>query len=170
MQTCLAQSESARPKTNTCMGAMSLFNIAHVACLLITWQRASRARSGRIKDHRLDHATTLEGPALSRQLRCHCNGIEVHQLPALSQHPCKILCPGCSDIKIAAEIKVSQRWALRQHSCKPLRILSFRFTARQLDVLMRHWAVNAVSCQERTAFSGCVIAGVVPEDHAQVMH
>jgi hypothetical protein len=66
--------------------------------------------------------------------------IEVHQLPALSQHPCKILCPGCSEIKIAAEIKVSQRWALRQHSCKPLCILSFHFTARQLDVLIRHWA------------------------------
>ena len=41
IQTCLAQSESARPETNTCMGTMCLF---HVACLLITWQREIRAR------------------------------------------------------------------------------------------------------------------------------
>ena len=46
--------------------------------------------------------------------------IEVSQRCALRQHSCKPLCPGCSEIRIAAEIKMRQRWALRQHSCKTL--------------------------------------------------
>jgi hypothetical protein len=50
-----------------------------------------------------------------------------------AEHSCKTLCPSCSDKTIAAEIKVHQRWALLQHSCKPLCILSFHFTARQLE-------------------------------------
>jgi hypothetical protein len=40
--------------------------------------------------------------------------IDVHQLLALSQHSCKPICPGRSESKIAAEIKVRQRWALSQ--------------------------------------------------------
>ncbi len=50
--------------------------------------------------------------------------IEVHQLPALSQHFFKHSLPpqlrNTAEIMIAAEIKVSQRWALHQHFCKTL--------------------------------------------------
>jgi hypothetical protein len=53
--------------------------------------------------------------------------IEVHQLPALPQDSCKPLCPGCSEARIAAEIKTRQRWALRQHSCKLLYSMSFHY-------------------------------------------
>ena len=60
--------------------------------------------------------------------------IEVSQLPALSQHSCKPLCPLSSEIIIVTQIKVHQRCqSLRQHSCKPLCILSFHFKARQLE-------------------------------------
>jgi hypothetical protein len=43
--------------------------------------------------------------------------IEVSQRWALRQHCCKPLCPSWPDL-IVPEIEVSQRWALRQHSCK----------------------------------------------------
>jgi hypothetical protein len=49
--------------------------------------------------------------------------IEVSQRWALRQHSCKPLCHCCSN-PIEAEIKVNQCWALRQHLCKPLCILS----------------------------------------------
>jgi hypothetical protein len=45
--------------------------------------------------------------------------IEVSQRWALPQHSGKLLCPACL-YPIAAEIEVSQRCALRQHSCKTL--------------------------------------------------
>jgi hypothetical protein len=44
--------------------------------------------------------------------------IEVSQRCALRQHSCQALCPCWSDV-IAVEIEVSQRCALRQHSCEP---------------------------------------------------
>ena len=45
--------------------------------------------------------------------------IEVSQRCGLCQHSCKALCPDCSD-QIAADIEVSQRCALHQHSGKAL--------------------------------------------------
>ena len=72
---------------------------------------------------------------------------------ALNTCSCKTLCPACSDC-IVAEIKVRQRWALRQHSCKHLFILSLHFTAAQLEFLMRQAVIN-VSCL-RTSFSAAM--------------
>ena len=43
--------------------------------------------------------------------------IEVSQRCALAQHSCKPLCPACFNV-IAPKIEVSQRCALRQKSCK----------------------------------------------------
>ena len=46
--------------------------------------------------------------------------IEVSQRWALPQHSCKTLCPSMADVTVT-DIKVHQRWALCQHSsCKPL--------------------------------------------------
>jgi hypothetical protein len=45
--------------------------------------------------------------------------IEVSQRWALRKHSCKPLCPGCSNF-IVTEIETSQRCTLRQHSCKTL--------------------------------------------------
>ncbi len=45
--------------------------------------------------------------------------MEVSQRWALRQHTCQKLCPCIRDV-IAVEDEVSQRWALRQHCCKAL--------------------------------------------------
>ena len=48
--------------------------------------------------------------------------VDVHQLPARPQHSCKTRCPiAIPAVPFADEIEVSQRWALRQYSCKALR-------------------------------------------------
>ena len=59
--------------------------------------------------------------------------VEVSQLPTLTQHSYNPLCPDCSETRFATEVKVHQRWSLRQHSCKTLCICSFHFTLRQLE-------------------------------------
>ncbi len=71
--------------------------------------------------------------------------IEVLQLPALSQHSCKSLCPVFFKIEIAAEIQMSQRWTLCQHS-KSLFMLSFYIALRQLECADAAQAVINVSC------------------------
>jgi hypothetical protein len=46
--------------------------------------------------------------------------IEMSQRCALRQHSCKTLCPCLADL-IVSEIEVSQHCALPQHSCKTIR-------------------------------------------------
>ncbi len=52
------------------------------------------------------------------------------------REPCYLpgFCPGCSD-EIAVEIEVSQRCALRQHSCKTLCSISADQRASDLEVI-----------------------------------
>jgi hypothetical protein len=81
--------------------------------------------------------------------------IEVSQRSALRKHSCKPLCPVCSNI-IAFEIEVSQRWAVLQHSCKPLCILSFHSTVRQLECGDEAAAVIAASCLKTNCSFGYI--------------
>jgi hypothetical protein len=142
IQTCLDQSESASPKATTlCVYNMSLFL---VACLQNRWQRASSARCLQTNKARGLTTPRSSKPLFPDLFDIIATEIEVDQLPALSQHCCKALWSGCSEIRIAAEIKVLQRWAcastpaslftarpfisqVRQHSCKPLYGSSFHF-------------------------------------------
>jgi hypothetical protein len=51
--------------------------------------------------------------------------IEVSQRCALRKHSCKPLCPGIADL-IVANIEASQRWTTHQHSCKtPCSIIAY---------------------------------------------
>jgi hypothetical protein len=54
----------------------------------------------------------------------------------LRQNSCKPLCPVWS-YRILAEIEVSQHWALRQHSCKTLRPGCTDVIAFEIEVSQR---------------------------------
>ena len=89
-----------------------------VACLLNRWQRASSARCLQIKARGLTTPRSSK-PPFPDSAEVIATENEVSQRCALRQHSCKTLCPGCSNA-IVLEIEVSQRSALPQHSCKAL--------------------------------------------------
>ncbi len=89
-----------------------------VACLLNRWQRASSTRCLQNKARGLTTPRSSK-PPFPDSADVIGAEIQVSQRCALRQHSCKKLCPGWSDL-IAAEIEVGQRWALRQHSCNTL--------------------------------------------------
>ena len=67
---------------------------------------------------RLDHPRSSK-PPFPDSFDLIVPEFEVSQRCALRQHSCKALCPACTN-PIAVEFEVSQRWALPQHSCKTL--------------------------------------------------
>ena len=78
----------------------------------------------------------------------------MRQRLALPKHSCKPLCPGCSEFRIAAEIKVRQRWALRQQSCKPLcsgcseaGAAGNEVIFAEIKVVSQRWALCQHSCK-----------------------
>jgi hypothetical protein len=75
--------------------------------------------------------------------------IEADQLPALSQHSCKALCPACADV-IAAEIEVSQRCALRQQCTATILTQHTKvFTRLILSIAIEkmRWPARGHTCQ-----------------------
>jgi hypothetical protein len=89
-----------------------------VACLLNRWQRASSARCLQKKARGLTTPRSSKPPSPDSADVIGAE-IEVSQRCALPQHSCKALRPAWSD-QIVADIEVSQRCALTQHSCKAL--------------------------------------------------
>ena len=76
----------------------------------------------------------------------------MNQRWALRQHSCKPLCPACSDL-IAAEIEVHQLPALRQHYSKPLGpACSEIIIAAEIKVRQR-WTLSQNSCKPLYIFS-----------------
>ncbi len=67
---------------------------------------------------------------------------------SLTKYSFNILCPNYSEILIASEMKVCQRWTLHQNSCNPLDILSFHFTSVTTRVPIWNRTVISVSCLE----------------------
>jgi hypothetical protein len=59
--------------------------------------------------------------------------VEVSQRCALRQHSCKALCPSIAD-PIVPEVDVSQRCTLPQHSCKHLCPVCSNFIATEMKV------------------------------------
>jgi hypothetical protein len=114
IQTGLAHSESANPKTTTrYVYNMSLFLVPR---LLNRWQRASCARCLQTK------APCFTTPRSSKPLGFVCvdlieADIEDRQHRALRKNSCEQPCPSIPDT-IAPDIEVSQSCALRQHPCK----------------------------------------------------
>ncbi len=68
--------------------------------------------------------------------------IEVSQRWALRQHSSNTLCSGCSDVIVAA-MEMSQRWALPQHSCKTLCPGCFDAIASEIEVSQRSALLQA---------------------------
>ncbi len=93
-----------------------------VACLLNRWQSASSARCLQTKARALTAPRSSKPPSPD-SADVIAAEIEVSQRCALRKHSCQALCLGWPD-PIETEIEVSERWALRQHSCKALCVLS----------------------------------------------
>ena len=89
-----------------------------VARLLNRWQRTSSARCLQNKVRGLTTPRSSE-PPFPDSADLIAVEIEVSQRWALRQHSCKTLRPFWSNV-IAPEIEVSQHCALHQHSCKTL--------------------------------------------------
>ena len=89
-----------------------------VACLLKSWQRASSARGLQNKARGLTTPRSAKPPSPCLSDPIAIE-IEMSQRCALRQHSCKTLCPCLADL-IVSEIEVSQHCALPQHSCKAL--------------------------------------------------
>ena len=64
---------------------------------------------------------------------------------ALRQHSCNPFCPDCSH-GIDAKVEVSQRWALCQHPCKALFPACSNVIATEIKVRQR-WALSQQSCK-----------------------
>ncbi len=89
-----------------------------VAGPLNRWQSASSARCLQKKARGLTTPRSSNPPSPDSADVIGVE-VEVSQRWALRQHSCKPLCPSLAD-PIVAEIEVHQRCAMRQHSCKPL--------------------------------------------------
>jgi hypothetical protein len=115
-----------------------------VACLLNRWQRASSARCLQNKARGLTTPRSSKPPLPDSADAIEAE-IEVSLRCALPQHSCKALCPGWSDA-IVAEIEVSQCCALRQHFCKTLCPGIVDFIVAEIEVSQR-WALPQHSCK-----------------------
>jgi hypothetical protein len=97
IQTSLAQSESASPKATTLY--VCNLSLFLVACLLNRWQRASNARclQKKARDMTTPRFDATKPPSPDIFDAIDAD-IKVSQRCALRQHSCKKRCPACSDL------------------------------------------------------------------------
>jgi hypothetical protein len=116
-----------------------------VDCLLNRWPRASSARCLQKKARGL---TTTRGsnPTYPDSADVIEAEIQVSQRCALRQHSCKPFYPGWSDV-IEAETEVSQCCALPQHSCKTLCPSITNVIPSEIEIMQRS-AIPQHSCKK----------------------
>ena len=112
-------------------------SLFRVVCLLNRWKSASSARCLQKKARGLTTPRSSKPPSPDSADVIGAE-IEVSQRCALPQHSCKALGPVWSDFPIASEIEVSQRCALRQHSCKALCPACCNVIADEIEDILNH--------------------------------